>query len=97
MLGRVPGLARGLEVLEYLAQYPQGKTQKDIAAAMRLPAASASRITLRLEAAGYLWRYQVASIWIAGPAQNCPPKDIPAVGAKVPAAAQAVSRRLGFG
>ncbi|MBR1587074.1 MAG: helix-turn-helix domain-containing protein [Kiritimatiellae bacterium] len=54
MLGRVPGLARGLEVLEYLAQYPQGKTQKDIAAAMRLPAASASHITLRLEAAGYL-------------------------------------------
>ena len=55
-LDGVPGLARGLEVLEYLAQYPQGKTQKEIAEAVGLPAASASRITLLLEAAGYLWR-----------------------------------------
>jgi DNA-binding IclR family transcriptional regulator len=39
----------------------------------------------------------VASIWITGPAQNCPPKNIPAVGAKVVAAAQAVSHRLGYG
>ena len=229
-LDGVPGLARGLEVLEYLAQYPQGKTQKEIAEAVGLPAASASRITLLLEAAGYLWRdpdtkafrhsmkmlmvgqrvlfdadviglalpymrairdefndtvvlgvlhetevvaienapgkallaylpeeeckalvarikftrytkntittakaymqeladvrkngysidrgeaydgvycvgaairdrngYPVASIWITGPAQNCPPKNIPAVGAKVVAAAQAVSHRLGYG
>lgn len=138
-LDGVPGLARGLEVLEYLARYPQGKTQKEIAEAVGLPAASASRITLLLEAAGYLWRdpdtkafrhsmkmlmvgqralfdadviglalpymrairdrngYPVASIWITGPAQNCPPKNIPAVGAKVVAAAQAVSHRLGFG
>ena len=251
-LDGVPGLARGLEVLEYLAQYPQGKTQKEIAEAVGLPAASASRITLLLEAAGYLWRdpdtkafrhsmkmlmvgqralfdadviglalpymrairdefndtvvlgvlhetevvaienapgknlfrysldpghrselhtsapgkallaylpeeeckalvarikftrytkstittakaymqeladvrkngysidrgeaydgvycvgaairdrngYPVASIWITGPAQNCPPKNIPAVGARVVAAAQAVSHRLGYG
>ena len=48
-LDGVPGLARGLEVLEYLAQYPQGKTQKEIAEAVGLPAASASRITLLLE------------------------------------------------
>ena len=251
-LDGVPGLARGLEVLEYLAQYPQGKTQKEIAEAVGLPAASASRITLLLEAAGYLWRdpdtkafrhsmkmlmvgqralfdadviglalpymrairdefndtvvlgvlhetevvaienapgknlfrysldpghrselhtsapgkallsylpeeecrslvarikftryttntittakaymqeladvrkngysidrgeaydgvycvgaairdrngYPVASIWITGPAQNCPPKNIPTVGAKIVAAAQAVSSRLGFG
>jgi len=39
----------------------------------------------------------VASIWITGPAQNCPPKSIPAVGAKIVAAAQAISSRLGFG
>ena len=26
-LGDVPALARGLEVLEFLAQYPQGKSQ----------------------------------------------------------------------
>ena len=36
-------------------------------------------------------------IWITGPAQNCPPKNIPAVGATIVAAAQAVSRRLGYG
>ena len=41
--------------------------------------------------------YPVASIWITGPAQNCPPKNIPAVGAKIVAAAQAVSHRLGYG
>ena len=30
----------------------------------------------------------MASIWITGPAQNCPPKNIPAVGAKIVAAAR---------
>ena len=55
-LESVPGLARGLEVLEYLSLHPQGKTQREIAEAVGLPAASASRITLLLEAADYLWR-----------------------------------------
>lgn len=52
----VPGLARGLRVLEFLAEHPEGRTQKEIADGLGFPFSSVSRITLQLEAAGYLRR-----------------------------------------
>lgn len=52
----VPGLARGLSVLEFLAEHAEGRTQKEIADALGFPFSSVSRITLQLEAAGYLRR-----------------------------------------
>lgn len=52
----VPGLARGIQVLEFLSKHPEGVLQKEIAGALRLPFSSVSRITLQLEAMGYLRR-----------------------------------------
>ena len=52
----VPGLARGLRVLEFLAEHPEGRTQKEIADGLGFPFSSVSRITLQLETAGYLRR-----------------------------------------
>ena len=52
----VPGLARGLRILEYLAMSSGGKTQKEIAEALGYPLSSVSRITLQLADMGYLSR-----------------------------------------
>lgn len=52
----VPGLERGLAILEYLAEHPEGKTQNEIAEELKCPSASVFRMTLSLEKAGYLIR-----------------------------------------
>lgn len=52
----VPGLERGLAILEYLAEHPEGKSQNEIAEALKCPSASVFRMTLSLEKAGYLIR-----------------------------------------
>lgn len=52
----VPGLERGLAILEYLAAHPEGKSQNEIAEELRCPTASVFRMTLSLEKAGYLVR-----------------------------------------
>lgn len=52
----VPGLARGLAVMEFLASRPHGGTQMEIAGALSLPISSIARITLQLEATGWLRR-----------------------------------------
>lgn len=52
----VPGLERGLAILEFLAEHPEGKTQNEIAEELKCPSASVFRMTLSLEKAGYLVR-----------------------------------------
>jgi DNA-binding IclR family transcriptional regulator len=52
----VPGLSRGLAVMEFLSSHPQGNTQMEIAEALALPISSVARITLQLEATGWLRR-----------------------------------------
>lgn len=52
----VPGLDRGLAVMEFLSAYERGKTQMEIADALHLPVSSVARITLQLEATGWLRR-----------------------------------------
>ena len=52
----VPGLDRGLEILEFLSCCEHGKTQMEIADALHLPVSSVARITLQLEATGWLSR-----------------------------------------
>jgi len=52
----VPGLARGLAVIEHLAAHPGGRTQKEIAEALGLPTVGVMRIALQLEADGYVRR-----------------------------------------
>ena len=52
----VPGLSRGLSVMEFLSSRPQGGTQVEIAEALSLPVSSVARITLQLEATGWLRR-----------------------------------------
>ena len=52
----VPGLDRGLAVMEFLSAYERGKTQIEIASALHLPVSSIARITLQLEATGWLRR-----------------------------------------
>ena len=52
----VPGLDRGLEILEFLSSSERGKTQMEIADALHLPVSSVARITLQLEATGWLSR-----------------------------------------
>ena len=51
-----PSLERGLAILEYLAKFPHGKTQQEIAQALNYPITSVFRLTLELENAGYLQR-----------------------------------------
>ena len=53
----VPGLSRGIHILELLAKRPEGLTQSEIAQALSIPFASVSRITNQLEAMGYLLRH----------------------------------------
>ena len=53
----VPGLSRGIHILELLAKRPEGLTQSGIAQALSIPFASVSRITNQLEAMGYLLRH----------------------------------------
>jgi DNA-binding IclR family transcriptional regulator len=52
----VPGLERGLAILEYLAEHPEGKSQNEISEELQCPSASVFRMTLSLEKAGYLVR-----------------------------------------
>jgi len=52
----VPGLERGLRVLEYLDRYPGGRSMGQIAQDLGLPKNSVFRITLTLVRAGYLQR-----------------------------------------
>lgn len=52
----VPGLERGLAILEYLAEHPEGKSQNEISEELKCPTASVFRMTLSLEKAGYLVR-----------------------------------------
>lgn len=52
----VPGLARGLAVIEHLAAHPCGCTQKEISEALDIPAAGTLRIVSQLEADGYVSR-----------------------------------------
>jgi DNA-binding IclR family transcriptional regulator len=52
----VPGLERGLAILEFLAEHPEGKSQNEIAEELHCPSASVFRMTLSLEKAGYLVR-----------------------------------------
>lgn len=52
----VPGLERGLAILEFLAEHPEGKTQNEIAEELKCPSASVFRMTLSMEKAGYLVR-----------------------------------------
>jgi DNA-binding IclR family transcriptional regulator len=52
----VPGLARGMRILEYLAEHPEGKSQKEISDTLGFPFSSVSRTTLQLESMGYLRR-----------------------------------------
>ena len=59
----VPGLARGLYILEYLSMQPEGKTQKEIAEALKYPLSSVSRITLQLVDMGYLFRDPATKIF----------------------------------
>jgi len=51
-----PSLERGLAILEYLARYPNGKGQLEIAQALKCPVSSVFRITIALEKAGFLER-----------------------------------------
>ena len=51
-----PSLERGLAILEYLAHNPGGKGQLEIAQALGCPVSSVFRLTLTLEALGYLER-----------------------------------------
>ena len=52
----VPGLVRGLQVLEYLSLHPNGRGQSEIAAALNCPVSSVFRITMALVEQGYLER-----------------------------------------
>lgn len=52
----MPALARGMQILEFLAPRPEGATAATIAAAMRLPKPSVFRMLLTLLDAGYLNR-----------------------------------------
>jgi DNA-binding IclR family transcriptional regulator len=52
----VPGLERGLAILEFLAEHPEGKSQNEITEELKCPAASVFRITHSLEKTGYLVR-----------------------------------------
>jgi len=52
----VPGLERGLAILEYLAGYPDGRTQGEIAEAVGCPTTSVFRMVLCLERMGYVVR-----------------------------------------
>lgn len=52
----VPGLSRGIRIMELLAQRSDGLNQTEIAHALGIPFASVSRITLQLEEMGYLRR-----------------------------------------
>lgn len=51
-----PSLERGLAILDYLAHHPGGKSQVEIAQALKCPVTSVFRITLTLEKFGYLER-----------------------------------------
>jgi DNA-binding IclR family transcriptional regulator len=53
---QVPGLERGLSVLEYLDQHPAGRTMIQIAKDLGLPKNAVFRITLTLLQHGYLER-----------------------------------------
>lgn len=53
---RVPGLERGLAVLEYLDHYPAGRTMIEISRDLGLPKNAAFRVTLTLMQQGYLER-----------------------------------------
>jgi DNA-binding IclR family transcriptional regulator len=53
---QVPGLERGLSVLEYLDQHPSGRTMIQIATDLGLPKNAVFRITLTLARRGYLER-----------------------------------------
>ena len=52
----VPGLSRGIRVLELLATSGEAKTQKEVADALGVPFSSVSRIMSALEEMGYLTR-----------------------------------------
>ena len=52
----VPGLSRGIRIMELLAQRSDGLNQTEIAHVLGIPFASVSRITLQLEEMGYLRR-----------------------------------------
>ena len=52
----VPGLSRGISILELLARQTEGLNQTEIAHALGIPFASVSRITIQLEEMGYLHR-----------------------------------------
>jgi DNA-binding IclR family transcriptional regulator len=52
----VPGLERGLRILEYLDQHPGGRSMVQISQDLGLPKNSVFRITLTLLKAGYLER-----------------------------------------
>lgn len=52
----VPGLERGLRILELLVDFPGGLTQREIAERLQCPAASVHRLSQTLLAHGYLVR-----------------------------------------
>ncbi|MBO7653617.1 MAG: IclR family transcriptional regulator [Kiritimatiellae bacterium] len=56
----VPGLSRGLHILELLSQNHSRLTQTEIAQSLKLPIASVSRIVNQLEQMGYLRRNEDA-------------------------------------
>ncbi len=52
----VPGLERGIEIIEYLSKYPKGKTLQDIHQVLQIPQTTAYRILctlIRREYIGY--------------------------------------------
>lgn len=55
-LYQVPALERGLAVLEYLAEHPEGKTQGELAEILKCPVASLFRMMLCLEQQKYVAR-----------------------------------------
>ena len=61
----IPNLWRAIELLEYLADKPEGQTISEIAEAMNLPTNSVFRILRTLSAKGYVLqnhkRYEIGS------------------------------------
>ncbi len=55
-LNPVPGLSRGLAIMELISENPDGYTQMAIAEKLSLPISSVARITLQLESTGWLRR-----------------------------------------
>ena len=55
---KVPNLDRGLSVLAYLSNYPDGLTMSEISRALEIPKNSAHRILMTMWARGFLNRHE---------------------------------------